>query len=85
MNDESNIEEDWRMATFLSEYVHKPSSDTDVREGRRIPLLEKIWIGLMVVSLGVAAINVAAGEGPDADNQKAATPLKQVLIELVMK
>jgi hypothetical protein len=76
------------MANFLAEYVLKPSSRApraQVKERRNISLLEKIWVGLMVLSLTVAAINVAAGEGPDADNQKTATPLKQVLIELVMK
>jgi hypothetical protein len=71
------------MATLISEYVHKPSNRRET-SGWKASLLEKVWLLLMALALTVAAINTAA-DGSGIGESEASTPLKSVLVDLVVR
>lgn len=71
------------MATLISEYVHKPSNRRET-SGWKASLLEKVWLLLMALALTVAAINTAT-DGWGIDESEASTPLKSVLVDLIVR
>ena len=69
-----------------TKYPHSKSADAEAVSQWKVSLMEKTWIALMVIALAVAVINATAGNGlAGPDDERADTPLKRVLVELVMK
>jgi hypothetical protein len=84
---EVNIMNDRNVATLTSmKYPHSKPAGVEATSQWKVSLMEKTWIALMVIALAVAVINTTAGNGlAGPDDEKADTPLKRVLAELVMK